>query len=277
MLALPYRRGGLGILDPSVTADIAYSASKRITAQVTDLIYNQNYDVSKIDTLTMNRIKKQIKTETDAKLQGDIQYILDNIDEKSRRLLKAAAEKGASSWLSVPPLKQYGYALNKQEFRDGICLRYGWKIVNIPNFCSCGKRNSIDHILVCKKGGYVSLRHNILRDTEAKLLSEICKDVKTEPGLIPVERDDIAGDTTNNSKLDISAIGLWGPCQKSMFDIRVTYPNADSFMSKDMEEIYKQNEDEKKRKYNDRVLKGERATFSPLVFSTSGGMGTECK
>ena len=32
---------------------------------------------------------------------------------------------------------------------------------------------------------------------------------------------------------------------------------------------------EKKRKYNARVMQVEKASFTPLVFSTTGGMGTE--
>jgi len=34
-------------------------------------------------------------------------------------------EKGASSsWLSALPIKAIGYAMNKQEFTDAICMRY---------------------------------------------------------------------------------------------------------------------------------------------------------
>ena len=39
--------------------------------------------------------------------------------------------------------------------------------------------------------------------------------------------------------------------------------------------MYLSHEGEKKRKYNARVLEVEKGTFTPLVFSTSGGMGVE--
>ena len=42
------------------------------------------------------------------------------------------------------------------------------------------------------------------------------------------------------------------------------------------EKIYEQHEREKKRAYNQRVVQIERATFTPLVFSTTGGMAPEC-
>ena len=100
-------------------------------------------------------------------------------------MLLAASEKGASSWLSALPLKKLGYVINKQEFRDAICLRYGWKIPNTPIYCGCGQKNSFDHILVCKKGGFVSMRHNVLRDTEARMMGKVFRDVQVEPELLP--------------------------------------------------------------------------------------------
>ena len=49
----------------------------------------------------------------------------------------------------------------------------------------------------------------------------------------------------------------------------------ESYLDKTPEQIYLQHEREKKRKYNDRVLQVEKGSFSPLIFSTSGGMGPE--
>ena len=37
-----------------------------------------------------------------------------------------------------------------------------------------------------------------------------------------------------------------------------------------------ENEREKKLLYNDRIINTERGTFTPLVFSTTGGMAPEC-
>jgi len=59
-------------------------------------------------------------------------------------------EKGASSWLSALLIKAIGYALNKQEFTDAVCMRYGWKVKGIPTHCACGETNSVDHSLICK-------------------------------------------------------------------------------------------------------------------------------
>ena len=107
-------------------------------------------------------------------------------DDKLKRCIELASEKGASSWLTALPLQSMGYTLNKQEFRDAICLRYGWRIPNTPSFCSCKLKNTHDHTLNCKLGGYVNMRHNKIRDFEATLLKEVCRDVKIEPMLMPL-------------------------------------------------------------------------------------------
>ena len=39
--------------------------------------------------------------------------------------------------------------------------------------------------------------------------------------------------------------------------------------------MYETNEKEKKRTYNERILQIEHGTFTPLVFSATGGMGRE--
>ena len=46
ILSLPVRFGGLGISDPSENADREYAASKRITKNLSDLIIQQQQDIS---------------------------------------------------------------------------------------------------------------------------------------------------------------------------------------------------------------------------------------
>ena len=43
------------------------------------------------------------------------------------------------------------------------------------------------------------------------------------------------------------------------------------------QQIYKQHEIEKKRQYSSRVMEIEHGTFTPLVFTTTGGMADECR
>ena len=89
-----------------------------------------------------------------------------------------ACEKGSSIWLTSLPIKRLGFALNQQEFCDAIALRYNFKIKGMATFCACGKDNSVDHALVCMLGGYTIMRHNEVRNMEAELLREVCRDVQ---------------------------------------------------------------------------------------------------
>ena len=121
------------------------------------------------------------------------------------------------------------------------------------------------------------MRHNALRDAEAQLMEEVCTDVKKEPVLIPTTAEITNGNISEKARLDISAIGIWGKYEKTFFDVRISHPNADSYLDKSLTTIYKEHEAKKKSEYNDRVLHNERASFTPLVFTTTGGMGPECE
>ena len=55
-------------------------------------------------------------------------------------------------------------------------------------FCSGKNKNFVYLKKLClpELGGYVIPRHNSIRDLFAELLSEVCKDVITEPPLLPL-------------------------------------------------------------------------------------------
>ena len=275
IFALPYRYGGLGILNPTQTAEREYRASKEITAPLTDLIYQQDMDLTHLNREAVSEKKAEMMKAKEEALKLEHESVMIELDIKAKRLLEAACEKGASSWLSALPLRRLGYIMNKQEFRDAIRLRYGWSIPGTPKHCACGQLNSVDHILICKKGGYVTMRHNVLRDTEAKLMEKVCKDVRTEPRLLPEMRN--GNEEEDRKRPDISARGVWSPAEKTFFDILVTHPNADSYLHKSLDAIYHEKETQKKNKYNERVINVEKASFTPLVFTTTGGMSPECE
>ena len=207
------------------------------------------------------------------------QEITEALNESERRYFEGAMEKGASSWLSCLPLKEMGYCLNKREFRDAIHLRYGWQISDMPKHCACGKANNIEHTLTCKKGGFVSMRHNAVRNTEAALMEEVAKDVVIEPPLIPVGNVQLAAGTNlqNQARLDIAARGIWSSYERTMFDVRITHPHAASHVNKSVDVLLLENEKEKMKSYNDRVLHVEKSSFVPLVYTTNGGMGIQCQ
>ena len=83
-----------------------------------------------------------------------------------------------------------------------VCDMVGQSMI-LPSFCACGGKNDLDHVLTCPVGGYTIMRHNALRDTEADLMKEVCRDVKIEPALIPIPNEQ----TQDQARCDISAQG----------------------------------------------------------------------
>ena len=105
----------------------------------------------------------------------------------------------------------------------------------------------------------------------------VCSDVEIEQLL-----QDIFGEHLNrgsnkaqDAKLDIHARGFWERRRSAFFDVRVCHPNAASSRDLETQQIYRIHENEKKRLYSRRVLDIEHGTFTPLVFTTTGGMGKE--
>ena len=72
----------------------------------------------------------------------------------------------------------------------------------------------------------------------------------------------------------MKAGGFWTTGVTAFFDVRVTHVTSRSNQGGHTATIFKQQENEKKRKYNQRVTDVEMETFTPLVFGTKRGHGT---
>ena len=192
--------------------------------------------------------------------------------------IEIARGSGASNWLTSLPIEEEGFHLNKKEFWDAISIRYNWPIPFLPTICVCGKPFDMSHSLSCKKGGFVTLRHNEVRDLTAEMLHEVCRNVSTEPALQPLtgehlNRSAIIGD---ESRVDISARDFWVRGQQIFFDVRVFNPFAKGHAKKSLAKSFDIYEKENKMAYNLCIQEIEQGSFTPLVFATSGGMAREC-
>ena len=85
--------------------------------------------------------------------------------------------------------------------------------------------------MISKRGGFVTQRHNELRDLEAELLSMVCSDVEIEPVLHDISGEQLGRDPNRalDARLDIHARGFWEIQRSAFFDVRVFHPNADSY------------------------------------------------
>ena len=278
IFALPARMGGLGISNICETADLEHKHSLMATKKLVDAIYHQNNLYSPDDD-HRKEVADKIRASRDEFYKATKEKLLSKNTASVCRQLELLSEKGASCWLTSLPLKEYGFLLNKQEFHDALALRYNLVLSSLDRHkqCICGQPNNIDHCLTCKLGGYVSLRHDSLKKTTAELLRQVCKDVEDEPRLLNVTTEQLPNGTNvaDGARLDVSMRGFWTPLDRTFTDIRVLHPQAPSNCKKNLHQMYRSHESEKKRKYNARVLQVEKASFTPLVFSTTGGMGGE--
>ena len=100
--------------------------------------------------------------------------------------------------------------------------------------------------------------------------------VDVEPNLLPVTSEHFDLSTSNkqtDARLDVKANGFWRKGQTAFFDVRVTHVNSNTNKNKTTSTIFREHEQAKKREYMQRVLEVEHASFTPLVFGTTGGMG----
>ena len=79
----------------------------------------------------------------------------------------------------------------------------------------------------------------------------------------------------DDARADIYARGFWGWQQGAFLDVRVFHPNALSYRHSSIPSVYRHHELQKKREYGERVREVELASFTPLVFGATGGMGKE--
>ena len=126
----------------------------------------------------------------------------------------------------------------------------------LPITCVCNSPFTVDHAMPCKKGGYVINRHNEIRDTVAKILDDVCIDVKVEPTLIPLTGESLNNRTNkaNEARLDVSANGFWTRGDKAFFDVRIFNPLALKHRRQNLEKVFIANESEKKKCYNQRII-----------------------
>ena len=120
-------------------------------------------------------------------------------------------------------------------------------------------------------------RHNRLRDMFAELLDQVANEVQIEPPLEPLTGEVLPTGTIikRDARLDIAAKGFWQDYEMAYFDVKVFNPYAKSYINQPLDQVFTAGEKSKKTAYNQRVIRVEHGTFTPLVFSSCGGNGFE--
>ena len=102
--------------------------------------------------------------------------------------------------------------------------------------------------------------------------------VTIEPTLQPVTRETFklaSAITDIGARSDIAADGFWGGhFEKTFFDFRVLNPLAPYNTTPTPSACYRRHEKEKQRAYKQRIREIEHASFTLIVLSTTGRMGS---
>ena len=279
LLALPPRLGGMGITSPVKRADEENANSVNLTRSLTEKIIAQDAH-GEIDQNLITEEKKKISRDRQQAQKITLDQLKTRLPDDRKRKVLAAQETGASNWLTSLPIRAKGFSLNKQEFIDAVALRYDLPVEGLPDTCACGSSNNTNHAMICKSGGFVCIRHDEIRDLTASLLREVCHDVTVEPSLLPLSGEVMQHRTANianEARVDISARGFWLNGQRAFMDVRIFDPMAACYRNNSLEAAHKRNEHDKTRKYEERVQNVDQGSFTPLVFTTFGGMGPMAK
>ena len=149
---------GINILSTKAVRD--FNSSLQVTANHVDKIKEQGQDAPKDNSDCIALIKADNEKQRQ-ELLGEVKR---KLSIQTKRCVEMAAERGASHWMIALPLKKQGFVLNRSEFMDSLNLRYHRELRGLPTVCPCSQKFDITHALNCKRGGFVYMRHDNIKD-----------------------------------------------------------------------------------------------------------------
>ena len=101
--------------------------------------------------------------------------------------------------------------------------------------------------------------------------------MRVEPPLLPITGEELPNGSNKQdcARADVSALRFWLPLSLAFFDVKVTNPLAQTNKRMTISEMYIHHEKQKKNQYNPRIIQIEKGSFTPLIFSCTGGAGPE--
>ena len=273
-MRLPARFGGMSFDDPVADSTRKHDDSIQCTANLTQQILENGNDLMQSIELDRKR-KVAVRQHHEAALKEKADDLQKHLPEAQQRAMAQAREEGGSSTLTTIPVAEHGYFFDvKADFHDHIHLRYCWPLDNLPSICPCGERFTVDHAQICKLSGFIHMRHDDPTVFLASCMKEVHNNVEVEPKLQPLTGETSRHRTANtdpDARADIRVRGFWTQSNNAFFACftptrEATSPSPSSLYFRKMEE-------EKKREYRERIKEVEHGSFTPLVFSTCGGMG----
>jgi hypothetical protein len=194
--------------------------------------------------------------------------------------MELAQEKGASAILTALPLEKYDMSFPaKRDFHDLLCLRYGYRVPQLPSVCACGNPYDVTHSQNCKRGGFILMRAS----APQKLFANLCKqagyhDIALEPQLVPLSGEKMrlkTAITDPEARSDVRVGGFFDEKRNAFFEFRVFNPNARNNLSKTPATLHDLFEKARSREYKQRINEVDCGDFVPMIMSSTGGMGKD--
>ena len=108
--------GGLGITIPSKQADLEHRSSLRVTGSLRDQIILQD-ECYRYEVIAQQvEARALVKNENREKNSQAVRDLTELLPASLQRAVSLASEKGSSTWLTVLPLSEHGFALYKRAF-----------------------------------------------------------------------------------------------------------------------------------------------------------------
>ena len=120
LVAFLVHMGGLGLINPSDSADVEYSASIMVSAPLVSKMEVQSHgtpEEAEVQHVVYATWKKK-----DDGLKEELEEVKAMLPDKTQRAVDLACEKCTSNWLTVISLKDMDFALNKRKFPDPVRL-----------------------------------------------------------------------------------------------------------------------------------------------------------
>ena len=189
------------------------------------------------------------------------------------------------AWLTVMPSFLAGTLLSALEFFDNLALRYGRRPLDLQQRCdACNEGFTIEHGLICKKGGLIAIAHDDLRDEAGYLCEKALtpSQVTYEPkihygrGLTAGTAIPREGEPGNEARGDVMAHGLWKKGTACVLDTQILHTDARGYSATTSANNLEATARFKKRKYLAACLE-QRRSFMPLIYSSDGMAAKESK
>ena len=269
--------GGLGIHNPVMDASHRLSDSRLLSRNLQAKILSGECELD-FDASEHAKTVLHIKDKWEKRHQKRKDDLCEARPEL-KRILQFACSKGASNIITTLPLDKFGFAIKaKRDFRDLLCLRYHRRVQGLQRDCVCGQPYSLDHSQICKRGGFIHMRHDQPKEAFALEASKFFRDVQVEPPLEAVSGEVMrhkSAIVSDDARSDLRVRGFWSNMRNAFFEFRVVYPYARSYADQDPLTLLRSQQQARKREYEQRVRDIEDGDFTPMIMTSLGGMGPD--